>query len=121
MASSWFSIYSTIKMMHGPINISIINACGFLRNRSQFCVFIVIFVLSASKLIRNGCYYRRNITSAKICCPVKYTRFISVLLLSLQQRFLFPCLLARTAGTGNVFSFQHISCTHVPVLDYLVG
>jgi len=31
-----------------------INFCGFLRNRSQFRVFIVIFVLSASKLIRNG-------------------------------------------------------------------
>ena len=29
----------------------IINVCGFLRNRSQFLVFIVIFVLSASKLV----------------------------------------------------------------------
>jgi len=48
----------------------IINVCGFLRNRSQFRVFIVIFVLSASKLIRDGYYYLRSITSVKICCPV---------------------------------------------------
>jgi len=48
----------------------IINVCGFLRNRSQFWVFIVIFVLNASKLIRNGFYYLRSIKSVKICCPV---------------------------------------------------
>jgi len=46
------------------------NVCGFLRNRSQFCVFIVIFVLSASKLIRNGYYHPRIMKSVKICCPV---------------------------------------------------
>jgi len=48
----------------------ILNVCWFLRNRSQFWVFIVIFVLSASKLIRNGYYYLRSIRSLKICCPV---------------------------------------------------
>jgi cation transport ATPase len=48
----------------------IINVCGFLRNCSQFWVFIVIFVLSASKLIRNGYYYRRSFRSVNICCPV---------------------------------------------------
>ena len=48
----------------------VINVCGFLRNRSQFCVFLVIFVLSASKLIRNCYYYLRSIKSIKICCPV---------------------------------------------------
>ena len=30
MASSWFSLYSTIKMMHGPINISIASLFSFL-------------------------------------------------------------------------------------------
>jgi len=48
----------------------IINVCGFLRNRSQFWILIVIFVLSASKLIRNGYCYLRSITSVKICCPL---------------------------------------------------
>jgi len=31
--------------------------------------------------------------------------FISVLLLSLQQQFLFPCLHFWTAGTRNIFSW----------------
>jgi len=47
----------------------IINVCGFLRNRSQFWVFIVVFVLIASKLIRNDYYYLRSITSVRIYCP----------------------------------------------------
>ena len=50
--------------------------CGFLRNRSQFWVFIVIFQLRALKLIRNGYYYLRSIKSVKICCPVLSTRII---------------------------------------------
>jgi len=48
----------------------IINVCGFLRNHSQFWVFIIIFMLSGLILIRNGYYYFRSITSVKICCPV---------------------------------------------------
>jgi len=44
-----------------------IHFCGFLRNRSQFRVFIVIFMLRASKLIRNDYCYFRSITSVKIC------------------------------------------------------
>ena len=48
----------------------IINVCGYRINRSQFGVFIVIRVLSASKLMRNGYYYVRSMTSVKICCPV---------------------------------------------------
>jgi len=51
----------------------IINVCRLRRNRSQFWVFIVIFVLSASKLIRNGYYYLRSVTSVKICCLVLLT------------------------------------------------
>jgi len=51
----------------------IINVCGFLRNRSQFWVFMVIYVFSASKLIRNCYKYLRSITSVKICCPVLQT------------------------------------------------
>ena len=46
------------------------KVCGYLRKRSQFWVFNVIFVLSASKLIRNGYYYPRSKRSVKICCPV---------------------------------------------------
>jgi hypothetical protein len=53
----------------------IINVCGFLRNRGQFWVFIVIFVLSASKLIRNGYYYLRSLRSVKICCPVVFPQW----------------------------------------------
>jgi len=48
----------------------IINVSGFRRNRSKFWVFIVTFALIASKLIRNGYYYLRNIKSVEICCPV---------------------------------------------------
>jgi hypothetical protein len=48
----------------------IINVCRFLRNFSQFWVFIAIFTLSASKLVRNSYYYLRSIRSVKICCPV---------------------------------------------------
>ena len=48
----------------------IINVCVFLRNRNQFSVFLVIFVFSASKLIRNGYYCLRIITTVKICCPL---------------------------------------------------
>jgi len=49
----------------------ITNVRGFLRNRSQFLVFIVIFVLSSSILIRNDYYYLRSITSVKnLLCSV---------------------------------------------------
>jgi len=48
----------------------IINVCGLLRNRSQFSVFVVIFVLSALKLTRSSYYYLRSITSVKMCYPV---------------------------------------------------
>jgi len=48
----------------------LINVCGSLKNRSKFWVSIVIFVPSASKLIRNSYYYLRSTTSVKICCPV---------------------------------------------------
>ena len=50
----------------------IINFCGFLKNRSQFCVFIVIFVLRASKLITNGYFHLRCIRTLKICCPMLF-------------------------------------------------
>ena len=46
------------------------NYCGFLRNRSQFCVFIVIFVFSTLKSLRNGYFNLRGMTFIKICCPV---------------------------------------------------
>jgi hypothetical protein len=48
----------------------IINVGRFLRNHSQFCVFIVVFVLSASKLIRNGYSYLRSMKSVKSSCPL---------------------------------------------------
>jgi len=48
------------------------NVFGFIKNRCQFWVFIVIFVLSASILVSNGYYYLRSIKSVKICCPVLY-------------------------------------------------
>jgi hypothetical protein len=49
----------------------IISVCGYLRNRSQFSVFIVIYVLSTSILIRDGYYYLRSKISLKIFCPVR--------------------------------------------------
>jgi hypothetical protein len=50
----------------------VINVFGFLRNRSQFWVLIVIFVLNASELIRNGYYYPWSVTSVNICCAVLF-------------------------------------------------
>ena len=47
------------------------NVCGFLKNRSQFWVFIDTFVLSASKLIRNGYCYLRSTKSVKTSCPIQ--------------------------------------------------
>jgi len=32
VASSWFSLYSNIKMMHGPINIRLNNVCYAIRS-----------------------------------------------------------------------------------------
>jgi len=49
----------------------IMNVCRFLRNRSQFCFFIVIFELSTWKVIRNGYYYLRSTMSVKICFLVQ--------------------------------------------------
>jgi len=45
----------------------VINICRFRRNRSQFWVFIFP---SFSKLIRNGYYYVRSMTSVNVCCPL---------------------------------------------------
>ena len=72
MASSWFSLYSTIKMMHGPINIryttliSISDAAVFFPVHFSLLLFtpISVYVLLISTctvveiFIENG--YRNN-------------------------------------------------------------
>ena len=44
----------------------------------------------------------------------QYTLFISVLLLSVQKRFFFPCLHIRTSGTRYTFSWRHIRGSNGP-------
>ena len=76
MASSWFSLYSTIKMMHGPINIRFIssklilqgfNISSYLWLKTQMCKISVCIKMSDIqytvrylRLLRQGPLQSRN-------------------------------------------------------------
>ena len=99
----------------------VINVWGFLRSRSQFWNFIVIFMLSASKLKIYGYYYRRSIRSVKICCPVNYpeiTCWSPNNTYTLSLRFHLYCLQTHIFGYIMLVYKMH-SYTQLPLCVYV--